>query len=155
MAFENAIITKEDDEKYGLSKIYYKYNPPYKDFINKQKWTIDKSRDCWMWCLFNFPSDEYDHALSTETFWILYCDNRILEITMDYEIIIDKTQEKFHRIWKLLYIKPSHAQNLSRQDILLLLKEILEVYRDRDLIGKELNYTMEIEDLADKNEKRC
>ena len=29
MAFENAIITKEDDEKYGLSKIYYKYNPHY------------------------------------------------------------------------------------------------------------------------------
>ena len=36
MAFENAIITKEDDEKYGLSKIYYKHNPPYKEFINKQ-----------------------------------------------------------------------------------------------------------------------
>jgi len=35
MAFENAIITKEDDEKYGLSEIYYKYNPKREVFINK------------------------------------------------------------------------------------------------------------------------
>ena len=32
MAFENAVITKEDDEKYGLSEIYYKYNPYYETF---------------------------------------------------------------------------------------------------------------------------
>lgn len=49
-----------------------------------------------MWSLLNFHSSECDHALSTETF----CDNKMLEITMDYKIITDKTQEKFHRIWK-------------------------------------------------------
>ena len=103
-----------------------------------------------MWCLLNFPSGECDHALSTETFWILFCDNKMLEITMDYEIITDKTQEKFHRIWKLLDIKPSHTQNLSRQDILYLLKEILEVYRDRDLFVKEPNYTIEMQNLTSK-----
>ena len=27
MAFENAIITKEDNEKYGLTNIFLKYNP--------------------------------------------------------------------------------------------------------------------------------
>ena len=27
MAFENAIITKEDDERYGLTNIFLKYNP--------------------------------------------------------------------------------------------------------------------------------
>ena len=150
MAFENMVIAKEDDDKYGLSEIYYKYNPPYKEFINKQKWTIDKSRDCWMWCLLNFPSGECDHAISAETFWILFCDNKMLEITMDYEIITDKTQEKFHRIWKLLDIKPSHTQNLSRQDILYLLKEILEVYRDRDLFVRESNYTIEMQNLTSK-----
>ena len=43
MAFENAIITKEDDEKYGLSKIYYKYNPKREVFINKQDWVKTES----------------------------------------------------------------------------------------------------------------
>jgi len=32
MAFENTIITKEDDEKYGLSEIYYKYKIYSLDF---------------------------------------------------------------------------------------------------------------------------
>ena len=151
MAFENATITKEDDGKYGLSGIFYKYNPPYKEFINKRKWTIDKSRNCWMWCLYNFPSNEFDHALSTETIWILYYNNKFLEVIMDYEIIINRTlkPEKFHRIWKLLDLKPNHTQNLSKQDILCLLKEILEVYRDCDLWKPEPNYTMELQDLTD------
>ena len=151
MAFENAIITKDDDEKYGLSEIFYKYNPPYKEFINKRKWTIDKSRNCWMWCLYNFSSNEFDHALSTETIWILYYNDELLEVIMDYEIIINRTlkPEKFHRIWKLLDLKPNHTQNLSKQDVMYLLKEILEVYRDRDLFGEEPNYTMELQDLTD------
>ena len=151
MAFENTIITKDDDEKYGLSEIFYKYNPPYKEFINKRKWTIDKSRNYWMWCLHNFPSNEFDHALSTETIWILYYNNELLELIMDYEIIINRTlnPEKFHRIWKLLDLKPNHTQSLNKQDILYLLKEILEVYRDRDLFGEEPNYTMELQDLTD------
>lgn len=33
MAFENAIITKEDDKKYGLSEIWLKYNSKYDTFI--------------------------------------------------------------------------------------------------------------------------
>ena len=48
MAFENAIITKDDDEKYGLSEIYYKYNPYYETFINELRWTIDRDADCWL-----------------------------------------------------------------------------------------------------------
>ena len=57
--------------------------------------------------------------------------------------------EKFHRTWKLLDLKPNHTQNLSKQDVMYLLKEILEVYRDRDLFGEEPNYTMELQDLTD------
>ena len=35
MAFENAIITKEDDEKYGLTSIFLKYNPSDKSLHNQ------------------------------------------------------------------------------------------------------------------------
>ena len=47
MAFENAIITKEDDEKYGLSEIWLKHNSKYDTFINRLEWTIDRDRNCW------------------------------------------------------------------------------------------------------------
>jgi len=48
MAFENAIITKEDDEKYGLTKIFLKYNPSDNVLPDQWYWVIDKERDCWL-----------------------------------------------------------------------------------------------------------
>ena len=53
MAFENAIITKEDDEKYGLSKIFYKYNPTYKTLPDGKSWVVDKNADCWFMEIFS------------------------------------------------------------------------------------------------------
>ena len=47
MAFENAIITKEDDEKYGLSKLFYQFNPTYKTLPDGKSWVVDKNADCW------------------------------------------------------------------------------------------------------------
>ena len=48
MAFENAIITKEDDEKYGLTNIFLKYNPSDKGLPDQWYWIIDKEHDCWL-----------------------------------------------------------------------------------------------------------
>ena len=48
MAFKNAIITKEDDEKYGLTNIFLKYNPFDKGLPDQWYWVIDKERDCWL-----------------------------------------------------------------------------------------------------------
>ena len=42
MAFENAIITKEDDEKYGLSEIFYKYNPRIKNLLINENGLLTK-----------------------------------------------------------------------------------------------------------------
>ena len=155
MAFENAIITKEDDEKYGLSEIYYKYNPYYETFINESRWTIDRERDCWAWFLYSFPGYEHDHDYDTKSIWILYHKGEIIEMIIDHEVNINRklVPEEFHRIWKLLDLKPNHTQSLSKQDILYLLKEILEVYRDRDLYKSRENYTMELQDLTDRDAK--
>ena len=51
MAFENAIITKEDDEKYGLSKLFYQFNPTYKTLPDGKSWVVDKSADSGLWKL--------------------------------------------------------------------------------------------------------
>ena len=152
MAFENAIITKEDDEKYGLSEIYYKYNPYYETFINELDQTIDRNADCWLMPVYSFPDPDYDHASLAKGIWILYHKGEIIEMIIDHEVNINRklVPEEFHRIWKLLDLKPNHTQNLSKQDILYLLKEILEVYRDRDLYKSRENYTMELQDLTDR-----
>ena len=152
MAFENAIITKEDDEKYGLSKIYYKYNPYYETFINELRWTIDRDRNCWLWKMYNFEDPNYDRALLAKAVWILYCDSTQIYVVLDQKVA-DTRSDEFRRIWELLDLKPNHTQSLNKQDILYLLKEILEAYRDRDLFGEEPNYTMELQDLTNRGAK--
>lgn len=155
MAFENTIITKEDDEKYRLSEIYYKYNPHYETFINELRWTIDREKDCWAWFLYSFPGYEHDHDYDTKSIWILYHKGEIIEMIIDHEVNINRkvVPEEFHRIWKLLDLKPNHTQSLNKQDILCLLKEILEAYRDCDLWKPESNYTMELQDLTNRGAK--
>ena len=146
MAFENAIITKDDDEKYGLSALYGKYN--YEAKLPNLNFTIDRQLDCWLLKIYSFPDPNYDRALLAKAVWILYCDSTQIYVVLDQKVA-DTRSDEFHRIWELLDLKPNHTQNLSKQDILCLLKEILEAYRDCDLWKPEPNYTMELQDLTD------
>ncbi len=145
MAFENTIITKEDDEKYGLSEIYYKYNPYYETFINELDWTIDRNADYWLMPVYSFPDPDYDHVSLAKGIWILYHKGEIIEVTLDY--IFDEGK-KFHRIWQLLELNPKSANTLPKKDIVALLFKILEVYGYAGTWQKE-NYTMELQDLTD------
>ncbi|WP_299086348.1 hypothetical protein [uncultured Campylobacter sp.] len=147
MAFENAIITKEDDEKYGLSALYGKYN--YGAKLPNLNFTIDRQLDCWLLKIYSFPDPNYDRALLAKAIWTMYCDNELLKLTIDYSFDINSTENKFHRIWKLLDLKPNCTANLKLQDILNLLKEMLEAYRDYDAWKPDINYTMELQDLTD------
>ena len=148
MAFENAIITKEDDEKYGLSKIYYKYNPHYETFINELRWTIDRDADCWLWKIYSFPDPDYDHGTDSKGIWILYYNGEVIEVTLDYDIDEALRPGEFHRIWKLLNLNPKQTPLLSASDIMKLLNVILKAYgySTREQIP---NYTMELQDLTD------
>ena len=83
MAFENAIITKEDDEKYGLSEIWLKHNSKYDTFMNRLEWTIDRDRNCWLWKMYNFEDPNYDRALLAKAVWILYCDSTQIYVVLD------------------------------------------------------------------------
>ena len=145
MAFENAIITKEDDEKYGLSKIYYKYNPYYETFINELGWTIDRDADCWLWKIYSFPDPDYDHGTDSKGIWILYYNGEVIEVTLDYDIDEALRPEEFHRIWKLLNLNPKQTPLSSASDIMKLLNVILKAYgySTREQIP---NYTMELQD---------
>ncbi|WP_291938112.1 hypothetical protein [Campylobacter sp.] len=150
MAFENAIITKEDDEKYGLSKIYYKYNPYYKIFVGRLDWTIDRARNCWLWKVYNFPDHEYDHNTLEKAIWILYSNGDFIEVVLDYEI--DKTVEpkRLHRIWQLLDLNPMHTKTLSTDEVISILNESLETYGEygyTETMQSSYSYSMEIQNL--------
>ncbi|WP_298787233.1 hypothetical protein [uncultured Campylobacter sp.] len=150
MAFENAIITKEDDEKYGLSEIYYKYNPYYKIFVGRLDWTIDRVRNCWLWKVYNFPDYEYDHNTLEKAIWILYSNGDFIEVVLDYEI--DKTvgPKRLHRIWQLLGLSPMHTKTLSTDEVISILNESLETYGEygyTETMQSSYSYSMEIQNL--------
>ena len=149
MAFENAIITKEDDERYGLCKIYYKYNPYYETFINKLGWTIDRSINCWLWKIYSFPDSDYDHATTSRGIWILYYNGEIIEVTLDYDIDQTLRPKQFHRIWKLLNLYPKRTTSSSTNKIIELLNIILKAYgySTREQIP---NYTVELQNLIEE-----
>ena len=152
MAFENAIITKEDDEKYGLSKLFYQFNPVYKTLPDGKSWVVDRNADCWFMETKFFQDPEYDHAYLKKSVWTLYCKGEIIEATLDYQNNISDT-EKFHRIWKLLELKPKETKSLSKNQILMLLNKILNVYGYDGIWEQIPNYTMELQDLTDKEKK--
>ena len=153
MAFENAIITKEDDEKYRLSALYGRYN--YGAKLPNLNFTIDRQLDCWLLKIYRFPDPNYDRALLSKSIWVLYYDGKYIEAILDESCKINKTKipNEFHRIWQLLSLKPKYTLTLKFQDILNILEAALETYRDIDLYKPRENYTMELQNLIDKQEK--
>ena len=78
MAFENAIITKEDDEKYRLSALYGKYN--YGAKLPNLNFTIDRQLDCWLLKIYSFPDPNYDRAFLSKSIWVLYYDGEYMKV---------------------------------------------------------------------------
>ncbi|WP_314987752.1 hypothetical protein [uncultured Campylobacter sp.] len=105
MAFENAIITKEDDEKYGLSALYGKYN--YGAKLPNLNFTIDRQLGCWLLKIYRFPDPNYDRALLSKSIWVLYYDGEYIEAILDESCKINKTKipNEFHRISVLCSIR--------------------------------------------------
>lgn len=129
MAFENAIITKEDDEKYGLTKMFLKYNRHDRGLPDRWYWVIDRERNCWFMESGFFPDPELDHAYLSKSLWVLYYKGEMFEIILDTELynkIID--QVSYDKVWLLLDIRPITYSRLTNKEIFTLLKEILDVY---------------------------
>ena len=103
-----------------------------------------------LWKFFQDP--EYDHAYLKKSVWTLYCKGEIIEATLDYQNNISDT-EKSHRIWKLLELKPKETKSISKNQILMLLNKILNVYGYDGAWGQIENFTMELQDLVAGKEK--
>lgn len=131
MAFENAIITKEDDKKYKLTKIFLKYNPYDKGLPDQWYWVIDRERDCWLMKTGFFPDPEVDHGYLTKDLWTLYYKGDIVEVILDIELDEEKeiiNSIKYDTVWYLLELHPRRTWKLKTQDIIDLLAEALDVF---------------------------
>ena len=102
MAFENAIITKEDDEKYGLSKIFYQYSPYYEEL--PRNFVVDRQKDIWFLLIERLPNEGYDYGYGSKKLWRLYIQGNNLDILLDYEYDQEVDGRKFQRVWKIIEV---------------------------------------------------
>ena len=146
MAFENAIITKEDDEKYGLSEIYYKCNPLYKTLPSQKGWIIDKKLDCWIMKTQLFNDPEIDHAYLSKAMWKFYYKGDIFDIVLDYRLDEKVSGIQYNKVWKVLSIVPNGSEKISVDEIFSLLKEQLIVFGLDGLYKQGENYKVTLID---------
>ena len=147
MAFENAIITKEDDEKYGLSEIYYKYNPLYKTLPSHKSWVIDKKLDFWIMKTQLFNDPEIDHAYLSKAMWKFYYKGDIFDIVLDYGLDEKVSGIQYNKVLKVLSIVPNGSEKISVDEIFSLLKEQLIVFGLDGLYKQGKNYKVTLIDV--------
>ncbi|WP_298786967.1 hypothetical protein [uncultured Campylobacter sp.] len=144
MAFENAIITKEDDEKYGLSKIFYQYSPYYED--PTKYWVVDRQRKCWFMLIKRFPSEEYDNGYGSKKLWRLYYNGDSVNIILDYKYDQKINGKLFERVWVILGFEAIEVKVLEDSDIVSLLEEILIKFHFKPYWESQDNFTVTLID---------
>lgn len=133
MAFENAIITKEDVEKYSLLGTINKIRKKYDDdeislwFLEKLDWCIDRENNTWLIRIsHDYLRDIRDYAL-TKTIWLLHYKSNDIELDLR-RIFNDETIGDPYRIIYELHDIKIDIKNITTDEIIDTLKKILSVY---------------------------
>lgn len=148
MAFVNEYITEEDKEKYGLDLLWKKYDHSYKkNFPSKKGWTIDREKEIWLMEMAGILDDSvFDHAYSSEQIWTLYCQGQSVEVRLEVSSDKEFNGKKYNKIWNLLAIYPDSLNNLSIDELIKLMEEILEVFGYEGVWMQYPNYTVALRD---------
>ena len=128
MAFENAIITKEDDEKYGLSKIFYQYSPYHEEL--PRNFVVDRQKDIWFLLIERLPNERYDYGYGSKKLWRLYIQGNNLDILLDYEYDQEVDGRKFQRVWKIIEVNVINSI-IPDNEVIKILRDILIDFKFR------------------------
>lgn len=131
MAFKNAVVTKELDEKYKMTDIFCNYTDSlyYKQnrmMPNRYRLVIDEELDCFIMQAYNFLDPELEHARLSKGLWVLYYKGNLIEVILDYDFDITIDGVLYDKVWSIFDIKNNEL--LSEKEVINLLKEILVVY---------------------------
>ncbi|MBZ7985135.1 hypothetical protein AVANS14531_02115 [Campylobacter sp. Cr9] len=132
MAFKNAIIDDRLEKKYSFVDICIKhtndwYLRQHHKFPFEKRIVIDEELDCWFIRCMNFDDPELDHAKLSKSLWILYYKGEHIRIILDYDIKQEIDNVVYNRVYKILSIRDN--KTLNEKEIIVLLREILAVYK--------------------------
>ena len=149
MPFVNEYVSDEDAQKYDLDNLWNKYcywglkMPEALTYyeVHQHDWCVDKERGYWLFNCGYLMSEEsrsgYPEPSDKEVF-ILHVNGQNIEFILTSHGLGATDLYPTHFSYNLVSMTPSCLPNMSKEKLLIILKDALKVYKNcgiRDLEG--------------------
>ena len=136
MAFEEAVATKEEIKRFGLDKLWDKYNEEYcmttsEDSHFRILCMLDRDKDIWF-CNLGFEriwEAEYDAYVATEEKrYMLFYNNKQYVVRVNdpkQDGFYDKKNDFLNQVWELNSIEPEIKESDEYKKVVEIIKEFL------------------------------
>ena len=150
MPFVNEYVSYEDAEKYDLDNLWNKYNysmlkmPELLNHfdVHQHSWCVDKERGYWLFnCGFLINNDSisgYAEASDKEAF-ILHVNGQNIVFILAHHGMEATDLYPIHFSYELVSMSPSSLPNMSRESLLNILKDAINIFKYNGIRALEEN----------------
>ena len=140
MPFVNEYVSYEDAEKYDLDNLWNKYNYSMLKMpealnhweVHQHAWCEDEEQGYWLFNCGHLINEEsrsgYPEPSNKEAF-ILHVNDQHIEFILDSYEMEATDVYPIHFCWNILSMVPTCLPNLSRESLLTILKEALNIFK--------------------------
>ena len=150
MPFVNEYVSDEDAEKYDLDNLYDKYYywglkmPEALTYfeVHQHAWCVDKERDYWLFnCGFLINNDSISGYAepSNEEAFILHVNGQNIEFILTSHGMEATDLYPIHFSYELVSMSPSSLPNMSRESLLNILKDAINIFKYNGIRALEEN----------------
>ncbi|WP_334328061.1 hypothetical protein [Gilliamella apicola] len=151
MPFVNEYVSDEDAEKYDLDNLWNKYNytamikmPELLDHfdVHQHDWCVDKERGYWLFnCGFLLNEDSLSGFVepSNEEAFILHVNGQNIEFILTSHGMEATDLYPIHFSYELVSMSPSSLPNMSRESLLNILKDGINIFKYNGIRALEEN----------------
>ena len=150
MPFVNEYVSYEDAEKYDLDNLWNKYNYSMLKMpealtsyeVHQHAWCVDKERGYWLFkCGYLINNDSisgYAEASNKEAF-ILHVNGQNIEFILTRNGLGATDLYPIHFSYELVSMSPSSLPNMSRESLLNILKDAINIFKYNGIRDLEEN----------------
>ena len=140
MPFVNEYVSYEDAEKYDLDNLWNKYNYSMLKMpealnhweVHQHAWCEDEEQGYWLFNCGHLINEEsrsgYPEPSNKEAF-ILHVNGQNIEFILTSHGLEDNDLYPIHFYYELVSMAPTCLPNLSRDSLLTILKEALNIFK--------------------------
>ncbi|MCO7227309.1 hypothetical protein [Pleionea sp. CnH1-48] len=150
MAFIFERPSEEDIKKYELESLYKKYqaawyyNDDGEKYYQNIGWILEREKDIFVLPISKKYYSRYPDNCWT---WIIKVDSKIAKAVFQQKenSYYDKKHDVVKLFWKLKFIKHMHIKSRTKEEILSMLSQALELYIGSPYSMEERNYLSRFE----------